>query len=93
MFDGTPQLTDLAKLATSAAPTRSKVPRPQPLQAHRHSTEGFALDWSAAAAGRLASGDNHANIHVWEPSASGASWAVSAPYKVSPPPPGRFPKI
>ena len=86
MFDGTPQLEDLAKVAAASDPTRSKVPRPQPLQAHRHSTEGFALDWSGAAAGRLASGDNHGSIHVWEPSTSGASWAVSAPYKVGRPP-------
>ncbi len=38
-----------------------------PLQSHAHKDEGFALDWSRAAEGRLAAGDNKRAIHVWEP--------------------------
>lgn len=38
-----------------------------PLQSHVHKDEGYALDWSLAATGRLASGDNKRVIHVWEP--------------------------
>ena len=41
-----------------------------------HKSEGFALDWSPAAAGQLASGDCSGGIHVWRPGAGGA-WAVS----------------
>ena len=48
----------------------SPHPLPHP-QVHTHSAEGFALDWSPVAAGRLASGDCRSRIHVWEPSPAG----------------------
>jgi len=48
-----------------------------PLQTFEgHKSEGFALDWSPAAAGQLASGDCSSGIHVWRPGAGG-TWAVS----------------
>ena len=81
MFDGSAQLEELSKEASEAA-TNQKIPRPQALASHRHTDEGYALDWSRMAAGRLASGDNKAQIFVWEPSSSGTSWTVSGPYKV-----------
>ena len=81
MFDGTPQLEELSK-ATSETGSRGKTPRPQPLHSHKHADEGYALDWSPLTPGRLASGDNRANLHVWEPSLTGTSWAVSGLYKV-----------
>jgi ribosome assembly protein RRB1 len=43
-----------------------------------HRAEGYALDWSPAAAGRLATGDCTGTIHVWQPQANGSSWAVDA---------------
>jgi len=95
VFDGTPQLEELSKV-TSEAATRSKNPRPHPLQSHKHADEGYALDWSPLTPARLASGDNRANLHVWEPSSAGTSWVVSGPYKVllpltiSPSPPPSF---
>lgn len=46
---------------------------------HQHKDEGFALDWSRVAAGRLAAGDCAKAIHVWEPRDGG--FAVSAPYR------------
>lgn len=45
-----------------------------------HRSEGFALDWSPVVAGRLATGDCHGKIHVWNP-ANGSNWQVdSTPY-------------
>ncbi|KAJ9530838.1 hypothetical protein QJQ45_028716 [Haematococcus lacustris] len=53
----------------------------KPVAQHAHAMEGFALDWSPLAAGRLASGDCRKHICVWEPSDAGcSSWSVSAAY-------------
>lgn len=47
-----------------------------------HRSEGFAVDWSPAIAGRLATGDCSGNIHIWNANASGSSWTVDAtPYQ------------
>jgi len=40
-----------------------------------HLSEGFALDWSIVAPGKLLSGDNKRNIHLWTVLEDG-SWAV-----------------
>ena len=48
-----------------------------PLQSFTgHSAEGYALDWSRANPGVLASGDCNQSIHVWRPG-EGGSWTVS----------------
>lgn len=48
-----------------------------PLQSFTgHQSEGYALDWSQADTGVLASGDSTKNIHVWRPG-TGGSWTVS----------------
>ncbi|XP_055345800.1 glutamate-rich WD repeat-containing protein 1-like isoform X3 [Paramacrobiotus metropolitanus] len=45
-----------------------------------HKTEGYALAWSRAAAGCLASGDADGRIFVWKPS-QGGQWHIDArPY-------------
>ena len=44
-------------------------------QVHTHSSEGYAVDWSAVAEGALASGDCRARIHLWAPQ-PGGRWAV-----------------
>ena len=52
-----------------------------PLQSFTgHSAEGFALDWSRADPGLLASGDCNKNIHVWKPG-DGGQWAVSEAFR------------
>lgn len=40
-----------------------------------HKDEGYAIDWSPLAPGRLVSGDCKSSIHLWEPT-SAASWNV-----------------
>lgn len=48
---------------------------PSVLFAHRHSSEGFALDWSPLKQGRLASGDCASSLLIWEPN-EGANWGL-----------------
>lgn len=40
-----------------------------------HKTEGFALDWSPVTAGRLATGDCAAGLHIWDLN-QGGTWNV-----------------
>ena len=61
-------------------PSKNQTLQLAPLQAHRHATEGYALDWSPQAAGQLATGDCKRHLHVWSPTPAGG-WEVSAPYK------------
>jgi ribosome assembly protein RRB1 len=83
VHDGRAAVAELAA-ARDAAPARPRPSLPAPLAAAAHPTEGFGLDWSPAAPGRLASGDCGGGLRVWEPRDGGAAWAVSAPY--GPPP-------
>jgi len=62
--------------ATAGARAKQQV---NPLSSYKHHTEGFALDWSAVKAGRLASGDCKKHLHVWEPQQAGG-WQVSSAY-------------
>ncbi|EFJ52570.1 hypothetical protein VOLCADRAFT_55730, partial [Volvox carteri f. nagariensis] len=82
LIDGSKLVSDLAaETEPTAATAKGKgggVGKPlelRPLATHSHSAEGFALDWSSARPGRLASGDNRHKIHVWEPS-EGGKWSV-----------------
>lgn len=60
-------------------PTRPRAAKQPPLASASHGVEGYGLDWSRAAPGRLAAGDCGAGLRVWDPRDGGASWAVSAP--------------
>ena len=44
-----------------------------------HATEGFALNWSDASPGLLATGDCAKNIYTWKPTDDG-SWGVDSRY-------------
>ena len=46
-----------------------------------HKDEGFAMDWSPAQAGRLATGDCHRNIFVYQLNESGACTVDESPFK------------
>ena len=57
-----------------------RVPAPtKPMFTYKgHKSEGYAIDWSLAVAGRLATGDCSGVINIWNPnsSGSGASWQI-----------------
>ncbi|KAG2490584.1 hypothetical protein HYH03_010978 [Edaphochlamys debaryana] len=83
LVDGSKLLSELAAETEPTAATakgkgginKAKPQEVKPLATHSHSAEGYALDWSKAKPGRLASGDCRAKIHVWEP-AEGGRWVV-----------------
>ena len=80
VFDAVAQLADLAA-APDARAARGKPLRQAPRQAHAHPVEGFALDWSRVAPGRLATGDCAGAIHVWEPTDKGG-WLIGGAHQV-----------
>lgn len=76
VWDIKPQLLALHG-DTAAASASAKVARVPPRQVFSgHTTEGYALDWSSVAEGRLLSGDCAGAVHLWEP-AEGGRWVVS----------------
>ena len=75
MWDFTSQLQNLAEAPPLQATRNKGLQRTSPRHTHRHTAEGYALDWSPVAAGQLASGDNNRNIHVWTP-VEGGRWQV-----------------
>ncbi|KDD73306.1 hypothetical protein H632_c2320p0, partial [Helicosporidium sp. ATCC 50920] len=74
------ELKDLQAEPVPDPDKAERLVRRSALHAHGHSAEGFALDWSLAAAGSLASGDGRGSIHVWTPAGAG-KWSVGAAYK------------
>ncbi|CAK0738302.1 hypothetical protein CVIRNUC_001023 [Coccomyxa viridis] len=78
VWDAGAQVQDLSAAHDAKAQRGKRLPQ-RPKHMHAHSTEGYALDWSAVAEGRLASGDCRRGIHVWDPTSSG-SWSVSGPF-------------
>lgn len=55
----------------------SKIPTITPLYTSKHKQEGFAMDWSPVAEGRLVTGDCAKHIHLWEP-AEGGRWVIDS---------------
>ncbi|KAM3567223.1 hypothetical protein VYU27_010627, partial [Nannochloropsis oceanica] len=48
-----------------------------------HKDEGWAMDWSSVSRGRLVTGDNRGDIHLWEGGEAG-QWAIpdsKSPYR------------
>lgn len=77
VWDVKPQLLALHG-DTASGPASAKVARVPPRQVFSgHTTEGYALDWSPVAQGRLLSGDCAGAVHLWEP-AEGGRWVVSS---------------
>ena len=76
VWDLSQQLAELKDEAAPSSKDQGRLLKAAPRQAHSHSSEGYALDWSPVAAGRLASGDCRSRIHVWEPGAAGAGEAI-----------------
>jgi ribosome assembly protein RRB1 len=76
VWDLSQQLAEIRdEAASSSSKDQGRLLKVSPRHAHSHSAEGFALDWSPVAAGRLASGDCRSRIHVWEPTtAGGRGW-------------------
>ncbi len=71
VWDVKPQLLALngETAAAGAAPKLARVPPRQVFTGHQ--TEGYAMDWSPVAAGRLLSGDCSGAVHLWEPAEGG----------------------
>lgn len=82
VWDLAPLLGELREDGADAAggPAAGRIHKVNARQVHSHSSEGYALDWSPVAEGRLASGDCRARIHVWQP-APGGRWVVSGAFK------------
>ena len=80
VWDAGGQVQDMSLAHDAKAQRGRRLPQ-RPMHMHAHSTEGYALDWSSVAEGRLASGDCRRGIHVWDPNGSG-SWTVSGTYTV-----------
>jgi ribosome assembly protein RRB1 len=80
VWDLSAQLNELKDEAAPAAGSQGKVHKVAARHVHTHSSEGYAIDWSPVAAGRLASGDCRSRIHVWEPTPAG-KWAVGGAFK------------
>eukprot|EP00934_Nitzschia_sp_Nitz4_P006139 Nitzschia sp. Nitz4//scaffold247_size31676//9063//10613//NITZ4_007927-RA/size31676-processed-gene-0.37-mRNA-1//-1//CDS//3329543946//6129//frame0 len=60
----------------------SMQPKDEPYYVHSgHGTEGFALDWSKANQGHLASGDCQGAVHLWKPRDNGTSFEVNSTYE------------
>lgn len=74
------KLLDEVKQDKTGAKPASRPYKTSAKQLHAHAAEGFALDWSHAKPGLLASGDCKRNLHVWHPSPAG-KWDVSGAYK------------
>jgi len=78
LIDGSKLIKELADEVEPSTKARAKVDL-KPLHMHTHGTEGFAMDWSPARAGQLATGDCGKKIHVWDPQ-EGGRWQVSGGY-------------
>jgi ribosome assembly protein RRB1 len=77
IFDATSVLNGLM---TPGAPPGA-VPKKPAFTFHKHTQEGYAVDWSPRETGRLATGDCAGLIHVWQMGGGASQWSVDpVPY-------------
>ena len=79
VWDLSSQLLDLreAEDCTDQPSSTAQVPA---RQSRAEQAEGYALDWSCVAAGRLASGSCACDVHVWEP-VEGGRWIIEPAFR------------
>ena len=70
-------ITQRFAAAQGKAVSQQHIPTKPFFRFSKHTTEGYAMDWSPVRKGILATGDCHGSIHVWNPRPDG-SFAVSA---------------
>jgi ribosome assembly protein RRB1 len=71
------------KMPGSLKPGEAMAPIPsKPFFSYsKHSTEGYAMDWSKVNEGQLVTGDCHGNVHLWTPRGGGdSSYTVTPAY-------------
>ncbi|XP_058097713.1 protein HEAT STRESS TOLERANT DWD 1-like [Magnolia sinica] len=76
VWDFTSHLNTLAETEAGISTGASSISSQAPLiKFSGHKDEGYAIDWSPVAPGRLVSGDCKNCIHLWEP-CTGGTWKV-----------------
>lgn len=80
VWDVSPLYQELIHEGDQEVEISKKINKMNSLQAHAHSKEGYALDWSPCVTGKLASGDCRSKIHIWEPT-SGGKWSIGPALK------------
>ncbi|KAL8160853.1 hypothetical protein V2J09_012342 [Rumex salicifolius] len=76
VWDFSSHLNFLTESEVDSTRTPTSVINQPPLAAFKHKDEGYAIDWSPCASGRLVSGDCSNSIYLWEPT-SGTKWDVN----------------
>jgi ribosome assembly protein RRB1 len=69
-----------SSMTPGVLPAMSAMPTKPFFSYSKHSTEGYAMDWSKVQEGALVTGDCHGNIHLWTPRGDASSYSVTPSY-------------